>query len=78
MDKLSRVQQNGYNDVRSCEWVEGTPFNDGMICMSEEYFEELQNENAFYRIEDFVEFLPAPLRILVRPFILPFNDKYLE
>ena len=78
MDKLSRVSNENGHDIRRCELVDGTSNNDGMVCMSEEYFEELQNENAFYRIEDFVEFLPLPLRLLVRPFILPFNNKYLE
>lgn len=72
MDRLYMSKEN--SNIRGCAWVEGTPDDDNMICMDEEYFEFLQKENAYYRLEDFLWSLPKPLQSIIKPFF----DKFVK
>mgnify|MGYP006974333655 CR=1 FL=1 len=65
------MENNG--NIRGCEWVEGTDWNDNMVCMDNEYFELLQEEYADEMLLYFFETLPKPLQLIVKPF---FNKFY--
>ena len=73
MERLYKCDEIG--NVRACEWVEGTDYNDNMVCMDSEYFDFLQEEHAYYRIEDFFYSLPKPLQLIVKPFFNKFVEK---
>ena len=73
MERLYMV--NGNSDVRGCEWVEGTDWNDNMVCMDNEYFELLQDEYSMTTLECFVYSLPKPLQLIIKPFFNKFIEK---
>lgn len=66
------MENNG--NVRGCEWVEGTDWNDNMICMDNECFELLQAEYADEMLLYFFETLPKPLQLIVKPFFNKFYE----
>ena len=71
MDRLY-MKDNG--KIRGCGWVEGTDWNDNMICMDNEYFELLQEEYAGETLSCFVYSLPKPLQLIIEPFF----NKFIE
>ena len=65
---MERYYFKNNGNIRGCEWVEGTDWNDNMICMDIECFESLQGEYAAEMLLYFFETLPKPLQLIVKPF----------